>query len=73
MLSGRDARVFWTLSAAHLINDSYVYFLPTLLPILIPSLEIPLTAAALAVGLYQVTSSLTQPIFGHLADRYPLR
>jgi MFS transporter, FSR family, fosmidomycin resistance protein len=74
MLSyGRNGRVFWTLAAAHLINDSYVFFLPTLLPLLLPSLDISLTAAGLAVGLYQVTSSVTQPLLGHLADRYPLR
>jgi FSR family fosmidomycin resistance protein-like MFS transporter len=73
MLSGRAGRIFWTLSASHLINDSYVFFLPTLLPLLIPSLDISLTAAGVAVGIYQVTSSLAQPILGHLADRYPLR
>ena len=73
MLSDQKRRVFWTLSAAHLINDSYVFFLPTLLPLLIPSMGISLTAARLAVGLYQVTSSITQPVLGHLADRYPLR
>jgi MFS transporter, FSR family, fosmidomycin resistance protein len=74
MLSyGQNGRVFWTLAAAHLINDSYVFFLPTLLPLLLPSLDISLTAAGLAVGLYQVTSSVTQPLLGHLADRYPLR
>jgi FSR family fosmidomycin resistance protein-like MFS transporter len=74
MLSyGKNGRVFWTLAAAHLINDSYVFFLPTLLPLLLPSLDISLTAAGLAVGLYQVTSSVTQPLLGHLADRYPLR
>jgi FSR family fosmidomycin resistance protein-like MFS transporter len=73
MLSGRAGRVFWTLSTAHLVNDSYVFFLPTLLPLVIPSLGISLTAAGLAVGLYQVTSSVAQPVLGHLADRYPLR
>ena len=72
-MSGQKGRVFWTLAAAHLINDSYVFVLPALLPLLIPSLGISLTAAGLAVGLYQVTSSLTQPVLGHLADRYPLR
>src|SRR5436305_12120237 len=72
-LTGRSGRVFWTLSAAHLVNDSYVYFLPTLLPLLIPALGISLTAAGVAVGLYQMVSSLAQPILGHLADRYPLR
>ena len=38
MLSGQKGRVFWTLAAAHLINDSYVFVLPALLPLLIPSL-----------------------------------
>jgi FSR family fosmidomycin resistance protein-like MFS transporter len=69
----RDARVFWTLSIAHLVNDAYVFFLPTLLPILIPSLGISLTLAGLAVGVYQMTSSVAQPLLGHLADRYALR
>src|SRR3954469_21689275 len=73
MLNGRTGRVFWTLATAHLINDSYVFFLPTLLPLILPSLGISLTAAGLAVGLYQVTSSVAQPLLGHLADRYPVR
>ncbi len=73
MLNDRKGRVFWTLSAAHLVNDSYAFVLPALLPLLIPSLDISLTAAGLAVGLYQVTSSITQPVLGHLADRHPLR
>jgi FSR family fosmidomycin resistance protein-like MFS transporter len=73
MLSGRTGRIFWTLATAHLVNDSYVFFLPTLLPLVIPSLGISLTEAGLAVGLYQMTSSLAQPVLGHLADRYPLR
>ena len=81
MLSGQPTsqpghgrtRIFFTLAAAHLINDSYAFVLPALLPLLIPSLGISLTAAGLAVGLYQVTSSVTQPVLGHLADRYPLR
>ena len=72
-LHDRRTRVFWTLAAGHLINDSYVFFLLALLPLLIPSLDISLTAAGLAVGLYQITSSVTQPFLGHLADRYPLR
>ena len=73
MLNGRTGRVFWTLAVSHLINDSYVFFLPTLLPLILPSLGISLTAAGLAVGLYQVTSSVAQPLLGHLADRYPVR
>ncbi len=67
------SRIFWTLAAAHLINDSYALILAALLPLLIPALDISLTAAGVAVGVYQVTSSLAQPVLGHLADRYPLR
>jgi len=73
MVTGRKGLIFWTLAAAHLINDAYAFVLAALLPLLIPSLGMSLTAAGLAVGLYQVTSSLAQPFLGHLADRYPLR
>jgi FSR family fosmidomycin resistance protein-like MFS transporter len=72
-VSDQKGRIFWTLAAAHLVNDSYVFVLPALLPLLIPSLDISLTAAGVAVGLYQVTSAVAQPVLGHLADRYPLR
>src|SRR3954451_4756458 len=73
MLSGRRSRIFWTLASAHLINDSYVFFLPTLLPLILPSLGISLTAAGLAVGLCQITSSEAQPLLRHLDDGYPVR
>lgn len=72
-LTAAEKRTFWTLSIAHGINDAYVFSLATLLPLLIPKLGISLTEAGVAVGLYQVTSALGQPLLGHVADRQPVR
>lgn len=57
------------MAFAHLTNDSYAYMLPALLPLLLGKLEIGLGIAGLLVTLYQASSSFTQPLFGHMADR----
>lgn len=57
------------MALAHLVNDTYAWMLPTLLPLLLVKLEISLGAAGLLITLYQASSSFTQPILGHLADR----
>jgi MFS transporter, FSR family, fosmidomycin resistance protein len=62
-----------TLALAHTVNDSYAYVLPALLPAIIPSLGLTLGLAGVLVSFYQVTSSLVQPLVGHLADRGRLR
>lgn len=58
-----------TMAIAHLTNDSYAYLLPALLPLLLGRLGIGLGVAGVLVTLYQASSSFTQPVFGHLADR----
>ena len=57
------------MASAHLINDSYAYMLPALLPLLLGKLGIGLGLAGLLVTLYQASSSFTQPVFGHMSDR----
>lgn len=57
------------MAVAHLVNDSYAYMLPALLPLLLGKLEIGLGLAALLVTVYQASSSFTQPLFGHMSDR----
>jgi MFS transporter, FSR family, fosmidomycin resistance protein len=65
---GRAASV-GVMALAHLTNDSYAYMLPALLPLLLGKLGIGLGLAGVLVTLYQASSSFTQPVFGHLADR----
>jgi len=57
------------MALAHLTNDSYAFMLPALLPLLLGKLGIGLGIAGVLVTLYQASSSFTQPVFGHLADR----
>ncbi|HLZ48758.1 MAG TPA: MFS transporter, partial [Candidatus Limnocylindria bacterium] len=65
----RRASSVAAMASAHLINDSYAYMLPALLPLLIGKLGIGLGLAGLLVTLYQASSSFTQPVFGHMSDR----
>jgi FSR family fosmidomycin resistance protein-like MFS transporter len=56
------------MALAHLVNDSYAFMLPALLPLLLGKLGIGLGLAGLLVTLYQASSSFTQPVFGHMSD-----
>jgi MFS transporter, FSR family, fosmidomycin resistance protein len=62
-----------TLSLGHAVNDSYAYVLQASLPAIIASLGLTLGMAGGLVSLYQLTSSLVQPVVGYLADRSALR
>lgn len=57
------------LTTAHLINDSYAGFLAPLLPLLVDRFNLSLTAAGFLSSVLAVSSSLTQPLYGYLADR----
>ncbi len=59
----------WIMALAHLVNDTYAWMLPALLPLLLVKLEISLGLAGLLITIYQASSSFTQPLLGHLADR----
>lgn len=61
------------LSAAHLINDSYAGFLAPLLPLLVDKFSLSLTAAGFLSSALAFSSSLAQPFYGYLADRFGRR
>ncbi|MEA2661601.1 MAG: transporter, family, fosmidomycin resistance protein [Chloroflexota bacterium] len=56
------------MAMAHLTNDAYAFMLPALLPLLLGKLGIGLGLGGVLITLYQVSSSVGQPIFGHLSD-----
>lgn len=58
------------LSTAHLVLDSYSSFLFQLLPILTTNLRLSPTGAAWLSPALMVSSSLMQPIYGMISDRY---
>lgn len=58
------------MACAHLIVDGYGNILAPLLPLLIPRLGLSLAAAGTMTMLFQLSASVAQVGFGHLADRW---
>jgi MFS transporter, FSR family, fosmidomycin resistance protein len=61
-----------TISGGHAANDSFMGFLPPLLPVFIASLSLSKTEAGL-LTVFTQGPSLLQPVVGYLADRSSLR
>jgi len=57
------------LSLGHFANDTYHGFLAPLLPMLKAEIGFSLTLAALLTSIQAIFNSLSQPLFGHLADK----
>jgi len=66
-------RSLLSLSLAHFTLDLYPSILPIMLPFLLVSLHLTYTQAGLVATASLVGSSLTQPLFGYLADRFTSR
>ncbi|GAP16791.1 MFS transporter, partial [Levilinea saccharolytica] len=60
------------IAAGHAIHDTYIAFLPTLLPVLIQTLSISRASAGL-FSVFTQLPSLLQPFIGYVADRVSLR
>lgn len=58
------------MASAHMMVDGYGNILAPLLPILITRLDLSLAAAGTMTMLYQLSASVAQVGFGHLADRW---
>lgn len=58
------------LAFAHMMVDGYGNILAPLLPLLITRLDLSLAAAGTMTMLYQLSASVAQVGFGHLADRW---
>ena len=58
------------LACGHLTNDFYCNFLPVLLPIIMPKLDLSLTLSGLLVMVMSIASNMMQPVFGYLMDRH---
>ena len=57
------------LALGHFINDLYPAFLPPLLPLLVEKFQLTFTRAGILATVLSFSSSMTQPLFGHLADK----
>ena len=61
-----------TISAGHAVHDTYMGFVPVLLPSFVERFALTNTKAG-ALSAFTQLPSLLQPVFGHLADRLALR
>lgn len=66
---GIDIRIF-KVASTHLVVDAYNNLYAPLLPLLIPHLNLSLTAAGTLAMCFQMASSVSQLGFGTLADRW---
>jgi len=58
------------LAFTHFVIDVYSNILAPLLPLFIPQMQLSLAAAGLLQTIFQMSSSVAQLAFGHLADRW---
>jgi FSR family fosmidomycin resistance protein-like MFS transporter len=63
-------KYLWTLTLGHFTIDLYSGAMPVVLLYLTTSLNLSLGQVGLISALYSLCSSISQPIFGYLADRY---
>ncbi|MBO0720364.1 MAG: MFS transporter [Blastocatellia bacterium] len=69
-MNKRDKFTIGLLSTAHFVMDSYSSFLFTLLPLLALKLKLTPAQAGLLPPTLTITSSLMQPVYGVISDRY---
>jgi MFS transporter, FSR family, fosmidomycin resistance protein len=63
-------KYLWTLTLGHFTIDLYSGAMPVVLLYLTTSLGLSLGQVGLLSALYSLCSSLSQPIFGYMSDRY---
>ncbi|HEV3128193.1 MAG TPA: MFS transporter [Solirubrobacteraceae bacterium] len=71
-IHGVDRRAMATLSAGHLFTDVAQGSVPALLPFLIAKDHLSYASASALVLAATISSSVIQPLFGHLSDRRSL-
>jgi FSR family fosmidomycin resistance protein-like MFS transporter len=63
--------VLWALCVSHFFNDSFQSIIPAALPLLKDSLLLTFTQIGLIGTVFQLASSICQPIIGWFTDKYP--
>lgn len=67
------SRALLALCTAHFLGDSYATFLAPLLPLLMARHHLGLSQAGGLAAVLSLSTHLTQPLWGHVADRRPGR
>jgi FSR family fosmidomycin resistance protein-like MFS transporter len=67
------SKVLLLLVAGHFVTDINTGALPAFLPFIKDSLSLSYTVTASIILVFNVTSSVIQPVFGYLSDRWSIR
>ena len=69
--TGTAMNILFSLSVAHMLNDTFQAMLPAIYPLLKDSYHLTFTQIGLITLTYQLTGSLLQPVVGFYTDRKP--
>ncbi|MDR0521279.1 MAG: MFS transporter [Planctomycetaceae bacterium] len=64
--------LLWALCVSHLFNDAFQSVIPAVSPLFQKSLQLTYTQIGLIATVFQLASSIFQPVVGWVTDRYPL-
>lgn len=73
MQNENNKKIIYTLSAGHFITDAYSGFLNPIMPFIAAKIGISMAIAAILISVSNLTSSLSQPFFGYIADKWQRR
>jgi FSR family fosmidomycin resistance protein-like MFS transporter len=68
-----NKKVIKTLSLGHFITDAYSGFLNPIMPFIAAKIGISMAIATVLISISNLTSSLSQPFFGYIADKWQRR
>lgn len=68
-----NKKVIKTLAAGHFITDAYSGFLNPIMPFIAVKIGITMALATVLISVSNLTSSLSQPFFGYVADKWGRR
>lgn len=66
-------KVIKTLSIGHFVTDAYSGFLNPIMPFIAAKIGITMALATVLISISNLTSSLSQPFFGYIADKWQRR
>lgn len=72
-MKNENKKAIGWLGASHFIVDSYSGFLNPILPFIAAKIGITMAVAALMISVSNLTSSISQPLFGFIADKWKKR
>ena len=73
MAEANDKNVIKALSLGHFITDAYSGFLNPIMPFIAAKIGISMAVATILISISNLTSSLSQPFFGYIADCWKRR